>query len=224
MALALTASIKAISNTLLDLFYPPRCGGCNEAGAGWWCPRCDAQVYRFAGSHALHNIALPNGATLVVISAGLFASPLREGIHRFKYEGQPQLAEAFGTLMCEAWRANALTADAIVPVPLHPSRRRERGFNQSELLAGVISRHTHVPMMHGLRRKRRTEQQAHLGAAARVANVKDAFVADGGAAAKHIVLVDDVLTTGATLAECAMALSQAGAASVLSITLARAQT
>ncbi len=224
MALPLTTSIKAIGNTLLDLFYPPRCGGCNDAGAGWWCPRCAAQVQRFAGRHAVHTIVLSNGATLDVISAGLFASPLREGIHRFKYEGQPQLAEAFGKLMSEAWLANALTADAIVPVPLHPSRRRERGYNQSELLASVISRHTKVPMRNWLGRKRRTEQQAHLGAAARIANVKDAFDADAGVAAKRIVIVDDVLTTGATLAECAMALSQAGAASVCAITLARAQT
>jgi predicted amidophosphoribosyltransferase len=79
-------------------------------------------------------------------------------------------------------------------------------------------------MRNWLKRIRRTEQQAHLGAHERIANVKDAFVAGAGVSAKHIALVDDVLTTGATLAECAAALKAAGAATVFAITLARAQT
>jgi ComF family protein len=222
MALALASSVKAIGGTLLDLLYPPRCGGCNEAGAGWWCPACAAKTHPFDAAQGLRQIDLPGGGTLAVVSAALFAAPLREGIHRFKYESQPQLAEAFGRMMSEAWLAAGAQADAWVPVPLHASRRRERGYNQSELLARVMSRHTQVPMRNWLKRIRRTEQQAHLGAQARVANVKDAFVADAGVNEKQIALVDDVLTTGATLAECALVLKAAGAAHVCAVTLARA--
>jgi ComF family protein len=181
-------------------------------------------VHHFDAAHAIRAITLADGSSIDVVSAALFAPPVREGIHRFKYESQPQMAEAFGALMSEAWLACGVNVDALVPVPLHAARRRERGYNQSELLAGVISRHTKVPMRNWLKRIRRTEQQAHLGAHERIANVKDAFVAGAGVSAKHIALVDDVLTTGATLAECAAALKAAGAATVFAITLARAQT
>lgn len=223
MAIAIRSTFQHFGNSLLDLLYPPRCGGCNEAGAGWWCPACAARVHHFASSQAIHTIGLPDGTTIDVVSAAIYAPPLREGIHRFKYEAQPQLAAAFGTLMSEAWQASALQVDALVPVPLHPSRRRERGYNQSELLARIMSRHLKVPMRNWLKRVRRTAQQAHLGADERLANVKDAFAADA-VHAKRIALVDDVLTTGATLAECATALKQAGAADIFAITLARAQT
>lgn len=224
MAIALSSPFRAIGTFLLDLLYPPRCGGCNDVGAGWWCPACAAQVRRLDAANAIRAVALPDGASLDVISAAIYAPPLREGIHRFKYEAQPQLADAFGKLMSEAWLASALQADALVPVPLHPSRRRERGYNQSEVLANIISRHSKVPMRNWLKRVRRTEQQAHLGAHERLANVKDAFVANADAQSKHIALVDDVLTTGATLTECALALRRAGAASVIALTLARAST
>lgn len=224
MAIALPSPFRAVGNFLLDLLYPPRCGGCNEVSAGWWCPACAAQVRRLDAAHAAHVIALPDGALLDVISAAIYAPPLREGIHRFKYESQPQMADAFGALMSEVWLASALQVDALVPVPLHPSRRRERGYNQSELLASVMSRHSKVPMRNWLKRVRHTEQQAHLGAHERLTNVKGAFVAENTVYAKHIALVDDVLTTGATLTECALALRQAGVASVIAITLARAST
>jgi ComF family protein len=224
MALELTSSLRAAGYALLDLLYPPRCGGCNEAGVGWWCAACAARVHHFLGSNAIHTITLADGESIDIISAALFAPPIREGIHRFKYEAQPQLAEAFGALMSEAWMACDVNVDALVPVPLHAARRRERGYNQSELLARVISRRTEVPMRSWLKRIRRTEQQAHLGAHERIANVKNAFIAEAAVNTKHVALVDDVLTTGATLAECATALKAAGAATVFAITLARAQT
>jgi ComF family protein len=224
MAIAIGASFQQIGNALLDLLYPPRCGGCNDAGAGWWCPSCAAKVQRLDAARAIRSITLPDDTQIDAFSAALFAPPLREGIHRFKYESQPQLADAFGALMCNAWLASDLQVDAFVPVPLHPSRRRERGYNQSELLARVMSRHRKVPMRNYLKRLRHTEQQAHLGAHERRANVKDAFLADAAVRDCRIALVDDVLTTGATLAECALALKQAGATHVTAITLARAQT
>lgn len=224
MARTLASSFKAIGNTLLDLLYPPRCGGCNETGAGWWCPNCAAKTHLLNSLDAIHDIPLSDGSSIQVVSAAIYAPPLREGIHRFKYEAQPQLADAFGALMSDAWRNSGMQADAFVPVPLHASRRRERGYNQSESLARVMSRRLNIPLHHWLKRVRPTDQQAHLGAHERIANVKDAFEADSHVNAKQIALVDDVLTTGATLAECAIALRNAGAAGVRAITLARAQT
>jgi ComF family protein len=214
-------------DAVLDLLYPPCCGGCGRHGAGWLCPECLGRVSRL-GTESRRDLLLAESAvpalTLTAISAAEFEPPLREAIHAFKYDGTPQLAGAFGALMAETWRDNNLRADAIVPVPLHASRLRERGYNQSELLARTMSQACALPAYPAaLQRVRRTEQQAHLDAVARRANVQDAFRADRArVSGRRILLIDDVLTTGATLGECAAALYRAGAHTVLALTLARA--
>ncbi len=209
---------------LLDLLYPPRCGGCGKYGEGWWCAACNGQTQWLNVRDSQTALELPSGESLTVISAAKFAPPLREGIHRFKYDGQPQLAEAFAAYMSAIGKANSLSADAIVPVPLHATRLRERGFNQSLLLARYVSVTAgSLVEVRALRRVRPTQQQAHLGATARKENVRDAFAAlpelvEGRA----LMLVDDILTTGATLVECANVLYRAGARRVIALTLARA--
>jgi len=120
--------------------------------------------------------------------------------------------------------ADILAGAAIaVPVPLHPSRRRERGFNQAEDLA----RHVGLPVVRALRRLRRTASQAELPAAQRHGNVKDAFAVrsqGGRLLGQVVVLVDDVSTTGATLDACARALKDGGAREVRALTAARVLT
>jgi ComF family protein len=219
------SATRSAFNFLLDLLYPPRCGGCGKFGVGWWCAECQARTAWLKEQERIREIDVAPGQSLMVISSAIFEPPLREGIHAFKYEGTPQLASTFAHSMFEAWRVSGLAADLIVPVPLHASRLRERGFNQSELLVKHLNRTTGIPIEPKvLRRIRHTQQQAHLSAAERKANVRDAFIADASLAnGKHILLVDDVLTTGATLAECATALRSAGAQNVLALTLARAQ-
>lgn len=209
---------------LLDLLYPPRCGGCDKPGEGWWCAACDSGTRWLSVPESCASLKLPSGESLMVVSAAMFASPLSEGIHRFKYEGQPQLSAAFAARMSAIWLAHGLRADVIVAVPLHATRLRERGFNQSLLLARHAGPAMGIPVEpQALRRVRRTEQQAHLDPLARQENVRGAFIAQPQlAGGKTIVLVDDVFTTGATLSECASALYQAGARSVIALTLARA--
>lgn len=212
---------------LLDLLYPVRCGGCEEAGQGVWCETCDARVQRLYAPLQTQPLALPpprDAAAIDVTSAARYLSPLREAIHVFKYGGVPALAEPLSRMMIETWRRANLQADVIVPVPLHSRRRRERGYNQSELLAKQLGRCLGVPVEpRALRRVRYTSQQARLDASARKLNVQGAFVAQRSLSnGKHIVLVDDVFTTGATMGECAAALLDAGAGRVSAITLARA--
>ncbi|BCX02832.1 MAG: amidophosphoribosyltransferase [Candidatus Roseilinea sp.] len=227
----MSAPAAAIAHTrrafvfLLDLLYPPHCGGCDRYGEGWWCTVCNDRTQWLGVCESRTTLVLPSGELLTVISAAKFAPPLREGIHRFKYEGWPQLAEAFAAHMSAIWQAHDLSAnDLIVPVPLHAARLRERGFNQSLLLARHVSTATGMPLQtNALRRVRPTQQQAHLDAAARRENVRNAFAAlpeliEGRA----IVLVDDVFTTGATLMECTNVLNRAGARCVTALTLARA--
>lgn len=212
---------------LLDLLYPVRCGGCGAAGKGLWCESCDARAQRLLPHDRMRRVALTapwESVEFAVASAALFAAPLREAIHALKYDGTPGMSEPLARLMGEALQPGDHACDAIVPVPLHPARQRERGYNQSELLARQLGGLLGAPLDgRVLRRARHTHYQAQLGAAERRLNVQGAFVAVAERArGKRILLVDDVLTTGATLGECAMALIGAGATYVSAITLARA--
>lgn len=145
-----------------------------------------------------------------------------DAVHRFKYAGEVNLARPLGNFASLA--SPGFVPHVIVPVPLHPRRLKERGFNQSLLLAREVSRSISAPVDYsGLRRTRHTEQQASLTAVQRRENVAGAFsVKEPGAFKDRLVLlVDDVYTTGATIRECASALRKDGA-EVVALTLARA--
>jgi ComF family protein len=156
-------------------------------------------------------------------SAGHYDGSLREIIHAFKYSGRRSLAAPLAALMREHGADLLATADVVVPVPLHPWRRLQRGFNQSDDLA----RHLDKRVCQALWRTRATVPQTGLGNTARHRNVRAAFrlsplVRSSRIEGLHILLVDDVRTTGATLEACARVLERAGAASVGALTVARA--
>lgn len=169
-------------------------------------------------------------------SVGPYEGRLRDIIHALKYDRRPTIARQLAERMRAAGADVLAGADAVVPVPLHPSRQRERGFNQARELA----RHLGLPMLEALVRTRRTAAQADLPAAKRQRNVRGAFACRGvhgkedrglrrvrgraghGIRGKVLVLVDDVATTGATLNACAEVLLDAGAAEVRALVSARA--
>jgi ComF family protein len=154
---------------------------------------------------------------------GLYDGALRSIVHALKYEGRRSLAKPLGAMM-RARCADVLSdAELAVPVPLHPSRRRERGFNQAEDLAS----HVGLPIAAALRRVRRTAPQADLPAGRRHGNVKGAFAAGKDfqlVLGRVVVLIDDVSTTGATLDACARVLKECGAREVRALTAARVAT
>lgn len=156
-------------------------------------------------------------------SFGAYQGRLRELIHLFKYGRVRPLAGPLGE-----WLALAIPREqrfeAVVPVPLHWRRRWQRGFNQAALLARAVARRYGLPVTHALRRARATAVQAGLSRSARRANVTGAFKVRRGAQldGKRVLLVDDVMTTGATARACALALKQVGARYVAALTLARA--
>jgi ComF family protein len=152
-----------------------------------------------------------------------YAEPASRLIHRFKYEGLFALAEALSWVMITAWPNWEQPPDLILPIPLHPKRQRRRGYNQSELLARPLGRALGVPVdAVSLRRTRHTAPQVGLGPEERHSNVWGAFAADPtGVAGRHVLLVDDVLTTGATMRAAAGAVLSAGAADVSAYCLAR---
>jgi ComF family protein len=151
---------------------------------------------------------------------GSYDGSLRAIVHAFKYDGRRSLAGRLGGLMKVRGAMVLAGADAAVPVPLHASRRRERGFDQ----AADLARHVGLPIVHALGRIRPTAVQASLPAARRHANVRDAFALTRAAIrlqGRIVVLVDDVSTTGATLEACARALSGAGVREIRALTAAR---
>ena len=156
-----------------------------------------------------------------------FAGPVRAALHDLKYASERRLAEPLGAAVARRWARVGIGAEVIVPVPVHADRERHRGYDQAALIAAVTARQLRLPIDGALERTRATTAQFELGRDQRAANVRGAFrlrksnhhatvIRD-----RWVLLVDDVVTTGSTLAACAAVLEAAGAAAVSAITVAR---
>lgn len=155
----------------------------------------------------------------MVLNYGIYSGALAEAIHAFKFSGLKRLARPLGNLMTEL---RIPRMDGIVPVPVSTRTLRERGFNQTLLLSRILSRHLAIPLhMNLLLKKRETLPQIGLGAKERGRNLRGAFEVSRKLDRQGIILLDDVMTTGATVRECAKTLKKAGAGEVVVITLAR---
>lgn len=151
---------------------------------------------------------------------------VRDLIHQFKYHRKVHLRRLLARMLAEGFRdprVAAIRPDAIVPVPLHPARLREREFNQAEVLAGAAAERLGLPVEDFLQRTRYTLTQTDFHREERFANLEGAFILRRGAMidGKVLALVDDVLTTGSTADACARVLREAGASAVVVITVAR---
>jgi ComF family protein len=198
-----------------SILAPPRCAACDAPvpRLAVFCPPCASTVE--VGGHGSDDAAFVYGGAVA------------QAIVRMKYESRPDLARPLGDLLWRsiAPRTAALRDVLVVPVPLHPSRLAERGYNQSSLLARRVARHLGAPFAPlALARGRDTPKQATLDREARLANVAGAFRTREAArvCGRAVLLVDDVATTGATLEACAHALRAAGAGAVATAVLARA--
>lgn len=155
-------------------------------------------------------------------SFGLYEGTLRSLIHLYKYSGMKPLARTLGDYLNRVVPAEQ-QFDAVVPVPLHWRKQWDRGFNQAELLARYVAAAQQIPVCKALIRTRPTEVQAGLASAGRRRNMAGAFRAKPRTilTGKHLLLIDDVMTTGATASACAATLKRAGAKSVSLLTVAR---
>jgi ComF family protein len=206
--------IRDLLDRLLDLFFPDRCVACGRIGA-LLCERCRATLRPYPPE------APPDGLDGVAVAC-LYGGVLRKAIHRMKYSRLRRVAAPLGDLLADHLLAAPQPADALMAVPLHAGRLAERGFNQSEELAARIAHRTGLPLVPGLERCRDTGHQASLGRRARKGNVEGAFIwAVHAPPPARVLIVDDVLTTGATLAACADALRAAGTREVRAVALAR---
>jgi ComF family protein len=224
-------AIQVMAEFAIDLVYPKRCAGCGKRGS-WLCQRCDEKLDRFSPPWCA-RCGLPRSrqpcdcpslpASLRrARSVGPYAEWLRGAIIQFKYHGEWARADPLGQALAVV-AADLMPCDGLVPVPLHASRIRQRGFNQSLLLANCVGEMLSVPVLDILSRVRRTRAQVHLAAAQRAENVRDAFALTSAHPVQgtSLILIDDVITTGATLTSCASALLREGASSVSVATVAR---
>lgn len=221
--------MRELLRGLLELALPPSCASCGVAGpaSAVLCARCDARLPRLASGGAFAGTASPLAACCAAVA---YQGDVEDWIQRFKYPRRgwrgldPAPLGVVRQLVLEAARAAPGPSPAsIVPVPLHPRRLRERGFNPAALLARSIARELRCRFDATLLvRVRDTPSQTGLDRRARRANVRGAFQVRPGVRAPRVVwLVDDVVTTGSTLIECARALRRAGARQVVAVCVAR---
>ncbi|MCU0492266.1 MAG: ComF family protein [Chloroflexaceae bacterium] len=209
--------LASLTDSLLSLLFPDRCAGCQRMGS-LFCAGCQAALRPYPPDRTPPQL---DAAAVAFV----FGGPLRAAIHELKYKKVRRMARPLGELLAGHLRHAPLPADGLLAVPLHAVRRAERGFNQSEELARRLSESLGLPLLTGLVRVRNTASQAtQSDVRARHDNVRDAFVWQGQVPPPaRMLLVDDVLTTGATLGACAQALRAAGAREVRAIALARSR-
>ncbi|MFI5262059.1 MAG: ComF family protein [Candidatus Limnocylindrales bacterium] len=212
---------------LLDLLLPPTCPGCGREGT-LLCATCARPLWRRLDEPPGSPLGLPTWLPAGILQLewlAPFTGTTRAALHALKYRGARPLAEPLGTILAARWARAGRGGDLLVPVPIHQARLHERGYDQAVLLADVAGRRLGLPAVPALRRGAATVAQHGLGRGERSANVGHAFeVAPGRApavAGRWVILVDDILTTGATIGACAAALRSGGAAAVSALVVAR---
>lgn len=231
-------TVGRLATRLLDAALPARCPGCGVEGPPL-CAGCATALDARLDLPAGIAIGLPSEVPPPLLQlewCAPFSGVVRTALHELKYSGEQRLAGPLGAAIARRWRRVGAGGDIVVPVPVHAERRRRRGYDQAELIARVAATELNLPWAPILERARATIAQFDLDRAARAVNVTGAFRLKGGAASgptghlarpveplagRWIILIDDVVTTGASLAACAAPLMEAGAVGVSAITVAR---
>ncbi len=228
------SGLAAFGTRMLDLALPARCPGCGTEGppiCAACLPSLDARLDVPAGI----AIGLPSDVPPPLLQlewCAPFTGLIRNALHELKYAGEKRLAVPLGAAIAKRWRRAGAGGDLLVPVPVHADRARSRGYDQAELIARAAARELGLPCAAILERARATIAQFDLDRTARATNVEGAFrlrprETRGGQldprplTGRWIILVDDVVTTGATLGACAEPLIDAGAIGVSAVTVAR---
>jgi ComF family protein len=213
--------------SLVDLLLPPACASCGRAGSVL-CDRCTGVMAApDPGAFVVADAGVVMGSALVLgIGALAFDGPVRSALSRLKYAGASRVAGPLASVAGPAFDRLLLVSGpaALVPVPVHPERRRQRGYNQASLLAAALAGPRRLAVVELLERRAATIQQHRLDRAARLANLRDAIAVRAGASLPVppvAIVVDDILTTSATLEACASVLVAAGVGAVYGFAVAR---
>jgi len=220
------------SDAVLNFIYPPYCTICNtslEPGLTLICKTCWQSLPRIDNAQNQQrnraNLDFAESYISRILSVWEFNNTVQQIIHEIKFFGKKSFATLVGREVADLMTQDKdyLETDLIIPVPLHKTKLRERGFNQSLLLCQAIFKLTNIPVNQKiLKRIRYTKSQSKLNSVERQQNVKDAFrvIAPSAIKGKTVILVDDVLTTGSTMRACAESLESAGVARILALTAA----
>ena len=228
-------SSSQLAEAAIDFFFPKSCVGCGKTG-DFLCPSCEENLPRLVplicpkcGKPEASGIVCPScwqekAEIDGIRSLFLFDNVVRKAIHQLKYYNLKAISSCLAQLLADYLVTKPLPGEVIVPVPLHPKKLKQRGYNQSGLLARELSKLANLPVIGSclIRVKQARPQVRTTNVEERRKNVIDAFACrDESLSGKQIILIDDVCTSGATLESCARALKNKGAISVWGLTLAR---
>ena len=200
----------------------PLCRACISSATGYHGPACRQCAKPFASrfSHTCGDCLSDPPAFDRALSYGLYEGVLMESVHLMKFKGARRLARRFGLMLSSL--DIPLDADMVLPVPMTGAALINRGFNQSALMAEALGRQTGIPFrLHLLHKVKETPPQVGLSRSARMKNMRGAFRAEPDVEGMRIIILDDVITTGATMRECARALKNTGAVEVTALSIAR---
>jgi len=219
---------------IVDLVAPPSCVICGQVET-WLCENCASQISLLKGAicqrcgklwdkSELCSTCQRTPLKVAPVRSAFKYDAIRHIIYALKYRGATEVVPYLSPQLQKSWRNYHLPSDLLVPVPLHATREKKRGYNQSRIITQTLSAILNIPTQSVLMRTKNTASQTKLNQRERHQNVKAAFacISNTDVKGKHITLVDDVATTGATLDACATVLLGNGAKSVNAFTLARA--
>lgn len=246
MAKIILKPVQFLIDSIVDFIFPPQCLGCNkDIEKGLICEKC----YTILSSSTLLNCpicGLPydhtekcfhptlkynkSSALSRIRVLGKYQIPYQNLIHHFKYQQKTKLSKVFGFALARLISSDPILSRAryLVPIPLHPARLRERGFNQSLLLAQEISLNTNLVVLDCLKRVKNTKSQTELNFTSRLNNIKNAFAFKSAflenIKQSHLILIDDVITTTATITEAARVLQLNNAEEISAVAVAMAKS
>ncbi len=246
MSSILVSDVRLVFHSLLDFIYPPRCFGCDkDIDQGLVCSNCFTKLTTTAlgvcpicglpkdnNNECLHPLLQSGNVPNVLArirALGTYTTPYKGLIHNFKYNSKTKLAKILAMGLSNLITSDPILsrADYLAPIPLHPARLRERGFNQSLLLAEQTSANSGFKLLDCLRRIENTKSQTQFNYKTRITNIRGAFEIklkyQPAIKNKRVILIDDVITTGATLSEAAKTLITNGAVEVYGAVVATAK-
>lgn len=208
----------SLKKFLLECLFPKQCYGCQKNNT-WVCPDCLSVIQAYKGQELRHLKSVDG----LIIAAEYSDATLKKLIKAFKFGFNTEIAIPLSLLLYRRIPFPYLQEDyLIIPIPLHKKRFNWRGFNQSELIAKELSYLSGWPLCLNLLKIKNTAEQASLNEKKRLENQRDAFQWQGGdLRGKKILLLDDIITTGATISEAAKVLRQAGAEKIMAVALAK---
>lgn len=212
-------NLRRLRNSVVDLIFPPTCLHCSRVDFHL-CPSCQQEL----ADTPLQVLPTDVPPLLGIASSGLHIDLLQAGVQALKYHNMPEVARPLGLRLASLLSDLEWQVDMIVPVPLHAKRLQERGYNQAEQIAIHAAEAAGIPCMPAAsQRVRFTQTQVGLSRNERLQNVIESFAADAALVrGKTILIVDDVKTTGATLAACAQPMLDSGATAVYALTVTAA--